>query len=627
MRCVTLLTLAVLIAHNFALHAEDADEVREKGIAALKESQTNPRAIVDAARFFVKAGALYGDAGDEEKNVEMNSFLYWCKKKMTLADIDQFTKGGEAAVTSKLAAVEKAAPKADEAQKWFDRSDQFAKKNPTEHLLIAIRFYEVADRFKGVDLSLQAQDRSLKEIQLVNAPAVSNPTAKTVQPSNNEGTSKLPVPDAAAVKQATTEIRNVYKDEFAKKVPAFSSQLLKQAEDPKTSALDRYVLFRESAQMASLAGDPKLVCSAIDGLARIFQIDPLTSKLDLLSKCLPAISTTEAAKILTFSCDDLITEAISNDQYEIALKAQGIADGAARKAQDAGLLVQVQSHLKEIRDIQAEFGKLKSARDTLKTNPENPEANLAIGSYLCFIRNDFGMGLPLLAKGKDEKLKNLAEKDLANPASADEQIALGDVWWDYSEKLPAAKRKNINIRIFEHYSNAYSNAAGISRLKMEKRLQSMTPPAMTLVLWNQHNGHHNDRGTTECNVVLLNGVKEVWRKNSIPCEWKADDDVSTSIILPPLVFTKVRIEITKAYRNGAGLAEIEVMLNGNNIALGCAASANSIFDNNNDYAASTLTDGITTSKDIGKGYWVTAWTQTGWAEVDLTQKVKIKKKP
>ncbi len=66
MRCVTLLTLVVLIA-LVPLHAEDADEVREKGITALKDSQTNPRAIVEAARFFVKAAALYGEAGNEEK--------------------------------------------------------------------------------------------------------------------------------------------------------------------------------------------------------------------------------------------------------------------------------------------------------------------------------------------------------------------------------------------------------------------------------------------------------------------------------------------------------------------------------------------------------------------------------
>jgi len=146
MRLITIIIFILFALLGPVVLAEDADEVRERGIAALKDSQSNPRAIVEAARLFVKAGELYSTAGDEEKNVEMNSFLYWCKKKMTLEDIEAFTKGGEAHVTSKLAAVEKAAPKVDEAQKWFDRASQFATKNPNEHLLIAIRFYEIADR-------------------------------------------------------------------------------------------------------------------------------------------------------------------------------------------------------------------------------------------------------------------------------------------------------------------------------------------------------------------------------------------------------------------------------------------------------------------------------------------------
>ena len=73
----------LLLAALFA-SAEDADDWRTKGISTLKLSQSDPSALVDAARNFAKAGELYSAAGDQEKSVEMNSFLYWCKKKMTL---------------------------------------------------------------------------------------------------------------------------------------------------------------------------------------------------------------------------------------------------------------------------------------------------------------------------------------------------------------------------------------------------------------------------------------------------------------------------------------------------------------------------------------------------------------
>ena len=144
---------------------------------------------------------------------------FGCKKKMTLEDIEQFTKGGEAAVTSKLAAAEKVAPKADEAQKWFDRADQFAQKNPTEHLLIAIRFYEVADRFKGSDASLQAQDRSLKEqlsdknnaVKTVAQPTTIKPTETVTIPVE-----KRPVPLADDLKMAEKLITDLLKADYAK---------------------------------------------------------------------------------------------------------------------------------------------------------------------------------------------------------------------------------------------------------------------------------------------------------------------------------------------------------------------------------------------------------------------------
>ncbi len=65
---------------------------------------------------------MYAAAGDESKATEMNSFLYWCKKKMSYQDIEEFTKKGDVVTAQKLNAIEKIAPNADEAQKWLDRA-------------------------------------------------------------------------------------------------------------------------------------------------------------------------------------------------------------------------------------------------------------------------------------------------------------------------------------------------------------------------------------------------------------------------------------------------------------------------------------------------------------------------
>ncbi len=116
-----------------ASSAEDPAVLRQEGITALKDSQTNPDAIVLAARCFAKASALYEASGKPELAVEMNSYLYWCKKKMTMRDIDEFLKAEEPVVTARLTAVEKKAGIPSEALKSadkLDRAETFAHKSP-----------------------------------------------------------------------------------------------------------------------------------------------------------------------------------------------------------------------------------------------------------------------------------------------------------------------------------------------------------------------------------------------------------------------------------------------------------------------------------------------------------------
>ncbi len=82
------------------VRAEDAAELETQGIAALKLSQTDSDAIVSAAIYFGKAASLYDQANNDDKASEMNSFLYWCKKKMTLRQTEAFLNRSDAAAAS-----------------------------------------------------------------------------------------------------------------------------------------------------------------------------------------------------------------------------------------------------------------------------------------------------------------------------------------------------------------------------------------------------------------------------------------------------------------------------------------------------------------------------------------------
>src|SRR5262249_48854736 len=159
--------------------------------------------------------------------------------------------------------------------------------------------------------------------------------------------------------------------------------------------------------------------------------------------------------------------------------------------------------------------------------------------FLCFSKGDWQQGLPMLARGSDAKLKELAKKDLGNPQDPERQIELADSWWEIAEKLPSGKRYSLNCRIYHVYSGAVAHVEGIARLRVEKRLKMLPPFDTTLVLWNTHNATANDRGTTELGVLLFDGLQTVWTKKGLHFDWKPDQDILMHVPLPAINFTKI----------------------------------------------------------------------------------------
>ena len=141
--------------------AEDGNDFYSKGLDALRQAQSDHAALVPATKLLAKAAELYEAAGNDARAAEVNSCLYWAKKKMTLADSDLLKEN--AGVVSKLESIAKPLGVAD-AQQWFDRANAYAKTQP-DPLLVAVRYYEVGDRFKDSDAGRAAIDLSLKAMQ------------------------------------------------------------------------------------------------------------------------------------------------------------------------------------------------------------------------------------------------------------------------------------------------------------------------------------------------------------------------------------------------------------------------------------------------------------------------------
>jgi len=78
---------------------------------------------------------------------------------------------------------------------------------------------------------------------------------------------------------------------------------------------------------------------------------------------------------------------------------------------------------------QKEWEAVHSARDTLSETPDDAEANLTLGKYLCGDQQDWKTGLPLLAKGSNSMLAAAAKMELGGEASPIERLHIADAWF------------------------------------------------------------------------------------------------------------------------------------------------------------------------------------------------------
>jgi hypothetical protein len=294
-----------------------------------------------------------------------------------------------------------------------------------------------------------------------------------------------PVPDPAALDEATRAVKKLLKDdiEAAKTPPAkldLAKSFLQKGIDTQGDPAELYVLFRMARESAAGLADASLAVQAIDEMARWFQIDPLAMKLETLSSI--AKMTMPPAQQKAFADTALIVadDAAAADSYDLAKQVIALGVPAARKARDADLVKQLQNRDKEANALKPAFAEVKAAQATLDEHPLDADANLAVGRYRAFMKADWDHGAPMLALGSDLKLKQLATAELEADAELDatkrpdEQLKLADAWWNYASAVESSTRDRVESRALIWYAKALPQLSGLQKLRVEKLLQEVS---------------------------------------------------------------------------------------------------------------------------------------------------------
>lgn len=254
-----------------ALPAEDlptgpaatAADAERYETAALRLLQGNAGAAqsVAAALAFTRALNFHRSQGNADKVSELQASIYWCRKQMTLADVQAYLAAKNqdptlAQVAIDMDAAIPASVPADQASVYFSRAEAFAQANPKEFLRIAIRYFEVADRFQGTEVSLVAQRRSLDAQQQATAAGTGDSVAQALQalvsvPGDMPPQAVKILTDHNAAVSAVTSKAS---EDLNKEAKRTQDQLAKEAEsEQKKGNLANTVAIRK--QQADLASE------------------------------------------------------------------------------------------------------------------------------------------------------------------------------------------------------------------------------------------------------------------------------------------------------------------------------------------------------------------------------------
>jgi serine/threonine protein kinase/WD40 repeat protein len=318
-------------------------------------------------------------------------------------------------------------------------------------------------------------------------------------------TDQLPVPDAVSVKSKRTALTRTLKDEMARATTA--EQLKSLAISLRDRGLksddgtERYAYLQLASSAADKLGDVGLKLSIADALATNFDVDDLASRVAAIEEFERQAKSRAAELDAGQVALRLIDEAIERDRYDEADKLVPLIRTVARKVQHAEIAAIAVSRAEQIKALRIAHDKVSEAQQLLANDPDDADANSAVGEFLCLSKASWDRGLAMLSKGSDTNLKAVADKDLSFPIVAAEQAALGDAWWEIGATKTGQEKQRAELRALHWYELAQRDLEGDQADIVSGRMQSirgsassLAPPIVDYSNVNQYallTGHRN----------------------------------------------------------------------------------------------------------------------------------------
>ena len=228
-------------------------------------------------------------------------------------------------------------------------------------------------------------------------------------------------------------------------------------------------------EIAVQAGDVTSALKAVEILETRFDLPPLELRLASLEELSGGLKDSgQSARLLAAEAEKVLIAACDADDYPHAVRAHKIQLASLRKTGDRVKVAKAASVKSALLEAEQAYRLVPAALSALATNPENAEANGVAGTYYCLVKNNWDLGLPMLARGEDLKLRILARMDLDPDKGGPQRLQVADQYWDLASSYKLPQRRSLELRAAFHYAAARPLlTSGIDLVQAEKRIEEV----------------------------------------------------------------------------------------------------------------------------------------------------------
>ena len=218
-------------------------------------------------------------------------------------------------------------------------------------------------------------------------------------------------------------IKNLFKEDFSRRKPAdlqaLAVKLVQQAADAGADPTARFVLLRLAAEVAAKGGDAADALQAIDVQAKEYAVNAVALKAKALEATLRATGAPIDYQAVLDAALPAADETQAADDFDSEARLLRAAQVAATKLGNKPLAAVASERGKMVEAMEKEHENIKADLATLKDKPDDPDASLHVGRFLCFYKGEWDRGLPLLAVGGDAKLERPGQDGRQRPLVGD----------------------------------------------------------------------------------------------------------------------------------------------------------------------------------------------------------------